>query len=261
MVVVALYDASVTSHAADARASTGSDRHASGVLVLHGYTGTPRSMRPLAEGFESAGFAIELPLLPGHGTSVEDLVDRRYAEWFGAADAAYRRLASGGNAVVVCGLSMGGTLALDLALHHPEMAGLVLINPMVSPPAPSLYSLLEAALEGGTTTIPSIGSDIAKPGQSGGGYEATPIAAMVSIFEATETIAPRLSEIGCPALLLSSRSDHVVPTESSDLVEREYGGPLERIILERSYHVATLDYDAKVIQSAAVAFAEKVTSG
>lgn len=258
MVVVALYDATVTAYAS---ASTGSDRAGPGALVLHGFTGVPLSVRPLAEALGKAGFAIELPLLPGHGTTVEDLVDRRYAEWFGAAEGAYRRLAAGGRAVVVCGLSMGGTLALDLALHHPELAGLVLINPMVSPPVKSLHSLLQAALEAGTTTIPSIGSDIAKPGQSGGGYGSTPIAAMVSIFEATETIAPRLPEIDCPALLFSSRTDHVVPTESSDLVEREYGGAIARINLERSYHVATLDYDAKAIESEAVAFAEKVTSG
>jgi carboxylesterase len=230
-----------------------------GALVLHGFTGTPLSMRPLALAYEKAGFSTELPLLPGHGTSVEDLADRRYDEWFAAADAAYGRLASAG-AVVVCGLSMGGTLALDLALHHPDVAGLVLVNPMASPPAQSLYSLLEAALAGGTTMIPSIGSDIAKPGQSGGGYERTPIAAMVSIFEATEKIAPRLSEIRAPAVLFSSRTDHVVPTESSDLVERTYGGPLERVVLERSYHVATLDYDAETIESEAIAFAEKVTN-
>ena len=234
---------------------------ASGVLVLHGYTGSPRSMRALAEAFVDAGFSVELPLLPGHGTSVDDLVDRRYAEWFAAADAAFGRLSKPGRAVIVCGLSMGGTLALDLALQHPETAGLVLINPAVAPPAESFSALLRAALDAGTVTIPSIGSDIAKPGQSGGGYEATPIAPLMSIFEATDAVAPRLSEISCPALLFSSRTDHVVPTESSDLVERDYGGPLERVMLDRSYHVATLDYDADALVRRAVAFAEKLANG
>jgi carboxylesterase len=251
----------VTAPSPDASEPFAADNGASGVLVLHGFTGTPRSMRALADALDRAGFSVELPLLPGHGTNVEDLAGRRYAEWMAAAETAYARLAARGGTVVVCGLSMGGTLALDLALGHPETGGLVLINPMVAPPAPSLFSLLRAALEGGTVTIPSIGSDIAKPGQSGGGYAATPIAPMISIFEATEILAPRLSEIACPAVLFSSRTDHVVPSESSDLVEREYGGPLERITLERSYHVATLDYDADAIESGAVAFAEKVTSG
>ena len=147
------------------------------------------------------------------------------------------------------------------SLHHPETAGLVLINPAVAPPAESFSALLRAAFDAGTVTIPSIGSDIAKPGQSGGGYEATPIAPMMSIFEATDAIAPRLSEISCPALLFSSRTDHVVPTESSDLVERGYGGPLERVMLDHSYHVATLDYDADALVCRAVAFAEKLANG
>lgn len=232
-----------------------------GVLVLHGYTGVPSSVRPLADAFVRAGFSVEVPLLPGHGTCVEDLVERRYPEWFEAADEAYVRLAGKGGRVVVCGLSLGGTLSLDLVLAHGEVAGVVLINPMVQPPAPSLYQLLRAALDAGSVTIPSIGSDIAQPGQSGGGYDATPIAAMVSLFEATERIAPRLSEMSTPALLFSSKTDHVVPTASSDLLEREYGGPLERVVLDRSYHVATLDYDALAIERAGLAFAEKVTSG
>jgi carboxylesterase len=237
------------------------DNGASGVLVLHGFTGSPHSMRPLADAFDRAGFSVELPLLPGHGTEVEDLAGRSYGEWLSAAESAYARLSARGGAVVVCGMSMGGTLSLDLALRDRQIGGLILINPMVAPPAPSLYSLLRAALDGGNWTIPSIGSDIAMPGQSGGGYDKTPIAPLLSLFEATETIAPRLSEIDRPALLFSSRSDHVVPTESSDLVERDYGGPLERVVLERSYHVATLDFDAEVVTSAAVAFAEKVTGG
>jgi carboxylesterase len=237
------------------------DHGARGVLVLHGYTGVPRSMRPLAAAFDAAGFSVELPLLPGHGTSVDDLVGRRYPDFFDAADASYQRLARRGGPIVVCGLSMGGTLALDLALAHAEIAGLVLVNPAVEPPAQSLYELLRAALKAGSVTMPSIASDIKRSGQSGGGYDATPIAAAVSIFEATERIAPRLAEISVPALLFSSRSDHVVPTSSSELVERTYGGPLERVMLEESYHVATLDNDAPLIERAAVAFAEKVSGG
>lgn len=237
------------------------DHGARGVLVLHGYTGVPRSMRPLAAAFEAAGFSVELPLLPGHGTSVDDLVGRRYPDFFASADDSYARLAERGGPVVVCGLSMGGTLTVDLALAHPEIAGLVLINPAVEPPAASLYDLFRAALDAGSVTMPSIASDIKKPGQSGGGYDATPIAAAVSIFEATERIAPRLPDVSIPALLFSSRKDHVVPTSSSDLLERTYGGPLERVWLEESFHVATLDNDAPAIERAAVAFAEKVTGG
>ena len=104
-----------------------------GALVLHGFTGSPQSMRPLAEAFAAAGFTTELPLLPGHGTSVEDMLKTSWADWSAAAEAAYLDLASRCDKVVVAGLSMGGTLTLWLATRHPEIAGIVPINAAAMP--------------------------------------------------------------------------------------------------------------------------------
>ena len=107
-----------------------------GVLVVHGFTGNPQSMRPLAEAFAGAGFTVSLPLLPGHGTQVEDMLPTRWTDWSAAAEDAYDRLAARTRAVVVAGLSMGGTLAAWLATRHPEIAGLVLVNPLIDGTAP-----------------------------------------------------------------------------------------------------------------------------
>src|ERR1700758_4296441 len=85
-----------------------------GVLVLHGFTGAPSSMRPLAEAFAAAGFAVELPLLPGHGTTPEELAAVTYADWLSCATDALDALDARCERVLVAGLSMGGTLALDL---------------------------------------------------------------------------------------------------------------------------------------------------
>ena len=81
-----------------------------GVLVLHGFTGNPQSMRGLAEAFAAAGFAVELPLLPGHGTSVDDMIDTAWPDWSAAAEAAYADLAARVDRVVVAGLSSGAGL-------------------------------------------------------------------------------------------------------------------------------------------------------
>ncbi|MCU1490028.1 MAG: esterase [Acidimicrobiaceae bacterium] len=231
-----------------------------GVLVLHGFTGSPRSMRSLAEVFADAGFSVELPLLPGHGTEVADLVPCRFAHWSGAVEGAYLELAARCDATVVAGLSMGGTLACWLAERHPELAGLVLVNPLVKPPAESLVAMLRQAVAAGTELMPSIGSDVAKEAVQEGSYDATPIAALISLFEATVEVAAQLHEIVCPVLLFSSRTDHVVPTESGDLLQERVAGPLERVHLEASYHVATLDHDAAEIEARAVAFAQKVAA-
>src|SRR5438445_9825017 len=100
-----------------------------GALVVHGFTGCPQSMRPLARAFAAAGFAVELPLLPGHGTSVDDMLTTTWDDWSGCAERAYVDLAARCQRVVVAGLSMGGTLTVWLAAHHPEFAGIVVVNP------------------------------------------------------------------------------------------------------------------------------------
>lgn len=237
-------------------ASNGSD----GVLVLHGYTGCPQSMRPLAEAFADAGFSVELPLLPGHGTTAADLAETRFDDWAEAADHAYQSLAARCDHVVLAGLSMGGTLVLEMLLRHPEAAGGILVNPLVVPPADEFIGMMQASLDQGVTEIPGIGSDIAKPGVTESANEATPIAPALSLFEAARRISSRLGDIAAPLLLFSSRQDHVVPPESGDVLAEQAGGPVERVVLEESYHVATLDFDQAEIEQRAVVFATKVVS-
>ena len=231
-----------------------------GALVLHGFTGNPQSMRGLAEAFAGAGFAVELPLLPGHGTSIEDMLPTGWDDWSKVAEEVYAQLARRCRRVVVAGLSMGGALAAWLTERHPEIAGLVAINPFVEPPAESFREMLRGALDAGTETMPGIASDIAMDGVEELAYTASPIAPMLSLVEATDAIAADLGSIRCPVLLLSSRQDHVVPPASGDLLESRVAGPVERVWLERSYHVATLDHDGALVEARAVEFAAKVTA-
>ncbi|MGH9102830.1 MAG: alpha/beta hydrolase [Acidimicrobiales bacterium] len=231
-----------------------------GALVLHGLTGTPQSVRPLAEAFAEAGFTVELPLLPGHGTSVADVVPSRFEDWSGAAEAVCADLVARCATVVVAGLSMGGTLAAWLAARHEGLAGIVVVNPLLQPPAPSARAMLAGALAEGVETAPGIGSDIAAPGVSELAYPEMPIAATLSLFDAVEALAPRLPAIRCPVLLFSSRQDHVVPPDSGDLLAQSVSGPIERVWLEGSYHVATLDNDRTEIEAGAVMFARRVSA-
>ncbi|HWC38914.1 MAG TPA: alpha/beta fold hydrolase [Acidimicrobiales bacterium] len=231
-----------------------------GALVLHGFTGNPQSMRGVAQALAGAGFAVELPLLPGHGTSVEDMVPTRWDDWSKAAEREYAELAARCRRVVVVGLSMGGTLAVWLATHHPEIAGLVAINPFVEPPAESFLDILRGTLEAGTETMPGVGSDIALEGVEELAYASSPVAPMISLMEATEAVAADLGRIRCPVLLLSSRQDHVVPSASGDLLEAQVGGPIERVWLEKSFHVATLDHDRALLEARVVEFAAKVAA-
>lgn len=229
-----------------------------GALVLHGFTGNPTSMQGLADAFAAAGFEVELPTLPGHWTVIEDMIPTRWADWVGAAEAANQRLAARSSGVLVAALSMGGALACRMAVDHPEVAGLVLVNPIAEPPGEALLDILRLSLDQGLDRTPGIGSDIAKPGVSEDAYDGAPLAPALSMYEGIIALAPRLPEIRCPLLLFTSPQDHVVPPSNSDYLARVVSGPVERVACERSYHVATLDWDRDEIETRAVDFARKV---
>ncbi len=217
-------------------------------------------MRPLARSFAEAGFSVELPLLPGHGTSVADMAAKRWSDWCAAADAVYSDIAGRSGQVFVAGLSMGGSLAIWLAEAHPDIAGIIVVNPLVEPPASSFRDMLSGMLEEGAASLPAIGSDIAMRGAPESAYDAAPIEPMLSMFEGVDGVAAGLGKLSCPVLLFSSRTDHVVPPESGDLLAASAGGPVERIWLERSFHVATLDHDAPEIEARSVEFVHKLAA-
>ena len=236
--------------------ATGTNGH--GALVLHGFTGNPQSMRGLATAMADAGFAVEMPLLPGHGTAVEDMLATTFADWSGHVEATYQALAATVDKVVVLGLSMGGTLTAWLAIHHPEIAGIVTINGALEPMNDEFKGLIQGMIDAGGSVIPGIGSDIAKPDTAESAYPETPLAPLMSLAEAGAELDARVGEIRCPALVMTSTQDHVVAPTAGPYFASRVGGQVETLTLDRSYHVATLDFDADIINAADVAFANKV---
>jgi carboxylesterase len=230
-----------------------------GALVVHGFSGTPQSMRGLAEAFAAAGFAVELPLLPGHGTSVDDMGRTTFADWSGAVAATYDELASRCDRIVVAGLSMGATLATWLTVQRPEVAGLIVINGAFAPPEPNVLDAIAQMRAQGTTRIPGPGNDVADPDQTELAYAEVATAAMYSLLEALEALQDDLSKVRCPSLVITSDQDHVVAPASSDHFATSVAGPVERMRLTRSFHVATIDYERDEIEAAAVDFARRVT--
>jgi carboxylesterase len=233
---------------------------ARGALVLHGFTGNPQSMRGLALALADAGFTVEMPLLPGHGTDIADMLPTRWTDWSNAAEAAYEALAARSDSVVVVGLSMGGTLAVWLAEHHPEIAALAVVNPLILPPDADTVALIESMVDSGDEVAPGIGSDIALEGAVESAYPGLPLRAALSLFAAASDVEADLESVVCPVLVFTSVQDHVVDPTSSDILAARAKGPVERVTLERSFHVATLDHDKDEIESGTVAFVTRVLS-
>ena len=234
------------------------DGNDTGVLVIHGFTGSPQSMRPLGEALHAAGFSVSGPRLAGHGISPAAMSRTGARDWVASVEEAYAELRTRCRRVFVTGLSMGGTLTLYMAgLHAGEIAGCIPINAVVRLDSPDIAALaLNAAAP---AAVPGIGSDIKRPGMRELAYAEAPVpcfAELHALIGVTHALLPR---IACPTLIVTSREDHVVPPENGDLIAGRLGAArIERLWLDESYHVATLDNDADLIADQVIRFIRSV---
>jgi carboxylesterase len=229
-----------------------------GILLSHGFTGSPASMKPWAEYLAQQGYAVSLPRLPGHGTTWQEMNKTTWADWYGELQRAFEALANQVDTVIVCGLSMGGALALRLAADHPDrVAGLVLVNPAVRTDRKDVKLL--PVLKHVIPAMPGIANDIKKQGVQEHGYTRTPLRAADSMFQAYKVLVSDLGRITCPILLFRSTEDHVVDPSSSRVIRSSVSSTdVREEMLENSYHVATLDNDAQQIFEGSLAFVERV---
>lgn len=225
-----------------------------GVLLCHGFTGSPQSLRPWAKQLAARGLTVSLPLLPGHGTRWEDMQLTGWQDWYAEVDRELRSLRERCAEVFVAGLSMGGTLALRLAAKHGEaVRGVVVVNPANRMHGFSPYALPVARHLVRTTR--GIASDIAKEGGAELGYDRVPLHAAHSLRNFFRLVDGELPQVTQPLLLLRSPQDHVVPpADSARILSRVSSHDVTEILLEQSYHVATLDHDADRIFDESLGF-------
>jgi carboxylesterase len=230
-----------------------------GVVLSHGFTGSPAALRPWAEHLTAAGHTVRVPRLPGHGTTWQEMNRTRWQDWYAAVDAAFRELHEACDVVVVGGLSMGGTLATRLAQEHgPRVRGLMLVNPAYKLDDIRLRAL--PVLQTVLPSLPGIGNDIKQAGQDELCYDRVPLKALWSQTKLWSTVVRDLPEVTQPVIVWHSVEDHVVPTSSSELLlSRISSQDVTEHILHDSYHVATLDHDAPRIFEQSVAFIERLT--
>jgi carboxylesterase len=239
------------------------DGGTTGVLLCHGFTGSPQSLRAWAEFLAAAGLSVSLPRLPGHGTTWQEMARTRWEDWFAEVDRAFDELQARSDEVFVMGLSMGGCLALRLAeLRGNAVRGLVLVNPSVAMDSSqtvlfALAPLLKLVLP----SVQGVASDIKKEGAVELGYDRTPVKAAATLPGLWRATQQHLGDVTQPVLVFRSTVDHVVGPNSLAALQRAI--PADRLEvreLANSYHVATLDNDAEAIFSGSLEFV-KVHSG
>ncbi|SDH26159.1 carboxylesterase [Alteribacillus persepolensis] len=223
-----------------------------GVLVIHGFSSTTASVYPIGQRFHQAGFTVFGPRLKGHGTHPNDLEQSTYEEWCATVEEGYAFLQESCDSIYIAGLSMGGTLALHLANQYPSTKGIILINAALD--IPMLQSDREERF------IPGIHSDIKKEGVAELAYDNIPVQSLKELEKLMKETKEKLSHIHVPARIFVSREDHVVPMNNSEFIYKEIPTDDKHlIVMEDSYHVATLDHDQGKIALESIAFINGLT--
>lgn len=235
------------------------DGNRTGVLVLHGFTGSPKSMRPWAQRLADAGYTVRLPRLPGHGTRWQDMNLTRWEDWYAEAERAFAELQGRCDRVFIMGLSMGGSLTLRLAEQKgAAVAGIVLVNAAVHTERwdRHLLPMLQAVLP----SFPGISNDIKKPGQDEGAYDKIPLKAAYSLQKLWAVVKADIAKVNQPMLLFRSEVDHVVEASNAEFImANARSSDKTMVVLADSFHVATLDNDAVLIEDASIEFVRRLT--
>ncbi len=231
-----------------------------GVLLIHGFTGSPASMTPWAQHLHAAGFTVRVPRLPGHGTRWQEMNITTWQDWYAEVERSFRELAAQCPTVFVTGLSMGGSLTLRLAeMKGDAISGIVLVNPAVHSERPDRFVLpVLKHLVGG---FPGISNDIKKSGQDEVAYDKIPLKAAHSLTYLWAAVKSDISRVTQPLLLFRSAEDHVVEASNAEwILANVASSDVREIVLLDSFHVATLDNDAPTIFEESLAFVKRLSS-
>jgi carboxylesterase len=229
-----------------------------GVLLIHGFTGSPASMTPWGQSLSQNGWTIRVPRLPGHGSRWQDMNLTTWEDWYAESERNLRELQVKCDQVFVCGLSMGGSLTLRLAeAHGNEISGIVLVNPAVHSERADRHLL--PVISKFLKSFPGISNDIAKPGQDEVAYGKLPLKAAHSLAQLWKLTKTDIRKVNQPVLLFRSLQDHVVEASNAQwILDHVSSSDREEILLENSFHVATLDYDAELIETLSADFIKRL---
>jgi carboxylesterase len=242
-----------------------------GCLLVHGFTATPDEMRPLAEALAAAGFPVRAVRLAGHGTDVADLARATWRDWFASVEAGLAALARDVPRVAAAGMSLGALLVLHLAATRPDaLAALILAGTPIRLPdlrirlLPLLARIPWTARRLAVIPKRGGGPDVADPvaRAASTSYRAMPLPAILELLRCQATVRGELGRVRQPALLLHGRGDHSVPPATLVLLRRSLrAAHVETAILERSWHVVTVDHDRDEVGRLAVDFLDRVERG
>ena len=234
-----------------------------GALLLHGFTGTPGHMRPLGERLRAAGYTVRAPLLPGHGTTLEDMNRVSWRDWLACARSEYASLRGDCEKVVVMGLSMGGTLATLLAEEYP-VDGLALFAPCIRMRQRSAPLARVAALAKPYVRWPGDRRAEVVPGydelkEYNCGYSGIPVGKAYDLYRLVARANMSLFAVTAPTIVFQGRLDTTVdPRGAERLIAGVSSEQKELVWLEKSRHLCTIGPERETLFAGTLAFMERI---
>jgi carboxylesterase len=235
----------------------GPERARGGVLVVHGFTGTPFEMRPLGEALAARGLVVLGPALAGHCGTTSDLAATRWPDWVSSVERAFDALRERCERVAVVGLSLGGLLTLELARRRPQQTSAIALLATalwLNDTAARFDRLVQRLPVVRGLAMPKLaGSDLSdremrRLNQIAQGKAGMPLPALHSLVEFGRYMKPRVGEVKAPALVGHGRHDHTIPFECMEYLVRALGSKeITQLVLERSFHVVTLDVEREQV--------------
>jgi len=230
-----------------------------GIVLVHGFTGSPAAMRPWAEYLNAHGYSVRVPRLPGHGTVPADLNNVDWQEWPAKVKAEIVELQKQCSQIFVAGLSMGGGTTLNVAAElGDQLSGIILVNPMihVRGVSPRLAFVISRVIKFGK----SVGNDIKRKGVTEYSYDKLPYRGIYQLLTMLKITRVALPTIRVPMQLFHSVDDHTLPVSNTEIIMREIGSSNKsRIELLNSFHVATIDHDCDLIFANSLTFIESLS--
>jgi carboxylesterase len=236
------------------------------VLGLHGFTGTASELRPLVDTIARHGYAVDVPLLAGHGESADALQALHFDDWVDSARTRFDALATRYGAVVLCGFSLGSLIAMHLAAERPRaLAGLIVLGNALelhryaSVPfgvarrlgvrVPDWYLVKFRAAD---MKDRAAAAKIAT-------YDRHPLRAAFEVYLAGERVRREVSRIACPTLVLHGKNDRVCPPSNARWLASHVGAKDVTVrVYAESGHVIAADVDKDRVADDVLRFLARV---
>lgn len=220
-----------------------------GCLLIHGFTGSPNELLEFGEFLKKQDITVSIPTLPGHATHSADLFSYTWRDWFDCVKEGHEQLTRVCKEVFVCGLSMGGTLALHLAAHRPVDGVIALSAPIEFP---GWQTMAVRYLKGLKKFRHKRGGEDVRDESAKaklGSYQKYPLYAAEQFFRLLDHVRRDLPEVTQPILIMHAKNDHAVAFSNSAIIFDEIGSKEKlKIDLEESYHIITVDVEKERVK-------------